>query len=335
MKLRYTAYKKYLFYLNNFATQKKLKNIFDNNLEYRTGKTELRSYPYKITFDPGNICNLRCPGCHTGIKHPEMIHPSMMNLTNFKLMFEKVKDHVMNIALYNWGEPFLNKHIFDIISYSNEQKVGTTIHSNFNHYNENMANEVIKSKLTHIYLSIDGASQEIYSKYRVRGKIEQVIHNLEMLVEKKKKANSKLPFITWKYLKFPFNEMEIESARKIAEKIGVDNFEVFNAVTKLTDIYDEADKYKNNPQMFKSLKDNCKSLWSSIYIEPDGTVFPCSLSFREKESFGNLINSNFMTLWNNEKYISARQLFSKIPSLENVPLPCKGCKYYLKCCMGI
>lgn len=301
--IRYIAYKKYLYYLNHFSSPKKILNILKNKKEFRQTKTTLKSYPYKYTFDPGNICNLRCPGCHTGIKHQEMITPSFMKLNDFKLMFNKVKDYSLSIALYNWGEPFLNKQLFEMISHANENKVGTTLHSNFNHFNQKMADEVIKSKLTHIYLSIDGASQELYSQYRVKGNLEKVIENVKMMVETKKRAKTKLPFITWKFLNFPFNTSEIQKANEISKKIGVNNFEVFyGAIAQVRDIYDQAQEFKDNPKLLDNIKTNCSSLWSSIYLGPDGTVFPCSLSFRESESFGNLLDSDFEKVWNNEKY---------------------------------
>jgi len=334
MRLRVTANRKYLYYLNQFATPKKLLNILENRREYKSGKTTLKSFPYKITFDPGNICNLRCPGCHTGIKHPEMLQPRFMKLDNYKLMFNQVKDYALSVALYNWGEPLLNKQIFDIIDYTRSQKVGTTIHSNLNHFNEQMADEIVKSGLTHLYLSIDGASQEVYSQYRVKGHLDQVINNVKLLVEARKKANSKLPFITWKYLVFPFNQHEVSKAKALAMQIGVDNFEVFNAVIKLTDIYDEADNYRQQPELLKTLIKPCKSLWASIYLEPNGTVFPCSLSFRENESFGNAIDSDFRSVWNNTNYTTARGLFKENPELEGIPNPCKGCKYFLKCSLN-
>ena len=334
MRLRLTANRKYLYYLNHFATPKKLLNILENRKEYKNGNTTLKSYPYKITFDPGNICNLRCPGCHTGIKHPEMLRPAFMKLDNYKTMFDQVKDHALSVALYNWGEPFLNKQIFDIIDYTRSQKVGTTIHSNLNHFNETMADDIVKSGLTHLYLSIDGASQDVYAQYRVKGHLEQVIHNLKLLIAARKKANSKLPFITWKYLVFPFNKHEVEKARSLAKEIGVDNFEVFDAVIKLTDIYDEAENYKQQPELFKTLTNPCKSLWASIYLEPNGTVFPCSLSFRENEGFGNLVQSDFKSVWNNTNYSAARGLFKNPSNTENIPMPCKGCKYFLKCSMS-
>jgi radical SAM protein with 4Fe4S-binding SPASM domain len=95
-----------------------------------------------------------------------------------------------------------------------------------------------------------------------------------------------------------------------------------------------AENYKQQPELFKSLTKPCKSLWVSIYLEPSGTVFPCSLSFRENEGFGNLVQSDFKSVWNNSNYNAARGLFKNPSNLENIPMPCKGCKYFLKCTMN-
>lgn len=89
--------------------------------------------------------------------------------------------------------------------------------------------------------------------------------------------------------------------------------------------------YRKDPALLKGLVPVCKSLWSSMYVGPTGVVFPCSLSFRETETFGNLLEQDLPDFWNNEKYQSARSMFNPNPAIENIPLPCKGCKYYLKC----
>lgn len=128
-----------------------------------------------------------------------------MKYDNFVIMFDKVKDYTLSIALYNWGEPFLNKEIFKMIEYAGKNRVGTTLHSNFNHFNPEMAEQLVRSGLTHLYLSIDGAGNSTYTEYRVKGNLEKVLKNLELLVKAKEKAKSQLPFITWKYLVFPHN----------------------------------------------------------------------------------------------------------------------------------
>lgn len=58
--MRYTAQKKYLYYLQKFATAKKLQNLVLNRYEHHLKKTILKSFPYKITIDPSSYCNLRC-----------------------------------------------------------------------------------------------------------------------------------------------------------------------------------------------------------------------------------------------------------------------------------
>ncbi|MDP2385768.1 MAG: radical SAM protein [Bacteroidota bacterium] len=330
--IRYTAYRKYLYYLKNYSSFKKVNNILLNNREFYLKKTTLKSLPYQITIDPASHCNLRCPACHTGTKFSEMVKPSFLKFKDFQTILNQVKDHTLSIALYNWGEPFLNKEIFDIISFATENKVGTTMHSNFNHFNEKMADNLVRSGLTHLYLSIDGATQEVYEQYRVKGKLNNVLHNIQLLNDAKKKHNSQLPFITWKYLKFAHNEHEILDAHKIAKTLNVNNFEVFAAQPVLRDIYDEAKEYELNPGKLQQLKHDCKSLWASLYITPDGTTFPCSLSFRPSESFGNILNEDLSNIWNNISYRNARSLFTPGFSKGDVPLPCKGCKFYLRNC---
>lgn len=45
----YTANKKYLYYLQKFATAKKLKNLALNKYEHYAKKKTLKSFRYKVT----------------------------------------------------------------------------------------------------------------------------------------------------------------------------------------------------------------------------------------------------------------------------------------------
>ncbi len=259
-----------------------------------------------------------------------MIKPSFLKFDNYKTILEQVKDHALSIALYNWGEPFLNKEIFDIIQHTSEERMGTTIHSNFNRFSEDMAVNAVKSGLTHIYLSIDGATQAAYEKYRVRGHMTDVLENLRIMLETRKRMKSRYPIITWKYLVFDHNRHEVELASRMARSMGVDAFEVFIAHPKLMDIYDEADNYRKDPVLLQSLDGHCKSLWSSLYVNSDGSVLPCSLSYRPSERFGNLLDDDLDTIWNNSSFQNARKMFTTDIPLSEVPEPCRSCKYSLK-----
>jgi radical SAM protein with 4Fe4S-binding SPASM domain len=329
--MRLVAYQKYAFYIRKFGSSKKIKNLLLNRQELKKGRTVLTSFPYKVTFDPSSLCNLQCKGCHTGIKHPEMLKPQVLKFSDFKIMFDKIKDYVFSVSLYNWGEPFLNKDIFKMIAYATENNVGTTMHSNFNFFNEEMAEKLVRSGLTHLYLSIDGASQDTYSIYRINGDYNKVLKNVELLLRKKKELKKKFPIVTWKFLTFDHNRHEVNIAKERSHILGVNNFETFEANPVLMDLRDEAKKYSENPRLFDTLSEKCSSLWSSIYVGPDGTLFPCSLAFRKEESFGNLLISDFKDIWNNESYLNSRKLFTDPTNLSNVPMPCSTCKYFLRC----
>lgn len=303
-----------------------------NKAELKQKRVQLKSLPYKVTIDPGNFCNLRCPGCHTGIKHPEMIDPSFLAMNDFKTIFAQVEKQALSVALYNWGEPFLNKNLFEMIAHAEAHQVGSTIHSNFNHFNEKLAENAVKSGLTHIYLSIDGATDETYRKYRVKGNLNKVLENLKIMLETRKRLNSKYPIITWKYLVFEHNKHELEQARKMAADMGVDEFEVFTGSPHLCDIYAFADDIRQAPATLREVPDLCGSLWSSMYVNSDGTLFPCSLSFRKSEAFGNLLQKDLREVWNNANYQGARAMFGDTPYAKEVPLPCRGCSHYLKEC---
>ncbi len=326
-----TVYNKYFYYLRKFGTFKKIKNILLNRREARQKKTNLKSLPYKVTIDPGNICNLACPCCQTGFKHPEMPKAKMLRTDLFIKALDQVKDHTLSVALYNFGEPFLNKNLFEMITYATANKVGTTIHSNFNLFNEQKAIDAVKSGLTHIYLSIDGATQEVYEQYRVKGNLDTVLENLELMVKVKRRMQSKYPLITWKFLIFDHNEHEVEMAFEKAKEIGVDSVEAHRGSPIPFDIVDEANYLNQHPALLDEYAEGqCMSLWNSAYISSSGDVFPCSLAFREAEVFGNLNESTFEEIWNNEKYTNARRMFSEPMAKGAIPRPCSTCKFCLK-----
>ena len=332
MSLRPTSvYRKYLHYLSQFGSAAKMKNMALNRIERRRGRISLHSRPYKVTIDPGNVCNLQCPGCHTGISHPEMIRPRMLRYEHFVRIFDQVAPHVFSVALYNWGEPFLNKKLFDMVAYARSKGVGTTLHSNLNHFNEQMAEECIRSGLTHIYMSIDGATQEPYAQYRVGGQMERVLENLALLTEVRRKYQSKFPIITWKFIAFGHNDHEIGAAKALAAQHGADSFELYHGRPVVMDLYDEADKYRRQPEKIQQLPTRCNSLWSSLYVGADGSVLPCSLAFRPAEVFGNLLEQSLDDVWNNSSFRNARSMFSKEFNADEIPMPCRACKYAVRC----
>lgn len=306
---------------------KKIYNNILNNIEKKLKKVYLKSLPVIITIEPCNICNLSCPGCVTGANCPGSIPPAMLTLGQFKYIFDQIKDYVFNISLYKWGEPFLNKDIFLIIGHATLNRCGTTIHTNFNIFDESMAEQAVKSKLTHIYLSIDGAAQETYEKYRRGGNLARVLKNIEILVNTKKKLRSKFPILTWKYLYFPHNVHEIELARLMAGRLGVDAFEAFPANLDNVSTFGIGKFYDLVSGTVATVAaDTCNSLWDSLIIYPDGSVLPCCQAFRTKDVFGNIYNQPLRNIWNNDDFLTLRKTIKIRKIDQNIRYPCCECE---------
>jgi len=161
------AYLKYLYYLFCFGSPQKIFNLLLSKIEMKLKRAHLNSMPVYIMIGVSNFCNLHCPGCPTGADSSEAIERKNLSFSQFKYVFGQVKSYIFNVNLFTLGEPFLNEEIFSMAEYASSNRCGVTIHSNFNIFNENMAEKAIRSKMTHIYLSIDGATQETYEKYRI------------------------------------------------------------------------------------------------------------------------------------------------------------------------
>lgn len=321
---------KYLYLFVCCGSFRKVLNFLLNRFERRLRKVRLRSLPPIIAVDPYNSsCNLKCPGCVTGIKHPDLIKPSRLSLARFTALFDQIKDYVFCIQLFSWGEPFLNGSIFQIISHATQNRCGTTLHSNMGVFSDEMAEQLVRSKLTHLYVSIDGATQASYERYRVGGNLEEVLKNVRRLVAMKRKLRSRFPIVTWKFLVFPHNASEIELARKRAKEIGVDSFEAYSANLDNVATFGETKHFDpNSGKLTTKGPDFCVDLWSKMYLYPDGLVMPCCQSFRTVDVFGNVLaDGGIREVWNNEEYMKMRRYFSRGQTNKSgVRAPCMECK---------
>ncbi len=291
----------------------------------------VKTYPIRLIIDPANMCNLRCPLCPTGQLKPTR-NKTLMDLTHYKHLVDEVADYLFEIDLYNWGEPFLNPALFEMIEYAQKKNIRTTLSSNFNILNETMAKKLVESGLEQLTLSLDGTSQESYEKYRRRGNFDRVIRNVRMLVQAKKELKSKHPKIHWQFLVMRHNEHEIEKAKKMAQELEINEIyfrPIYPDMGELLKMTDEQkfqnvenwlpknEKYsrfdlKNKTKKKKYKLKSCLFLWTQASINSDGSVSPCCGVYDQKDDFGNaFLDGGFMKVWNNKTYQKARQIASR------------------------
>ena len=175
------------------------------------------------------------------------------------------------------------------------------------------AEQLVASGLTVLGVSLDGARQETYEKYRVRGDLDTVLRNVRLVVEAKRTLRAKTPKLIWSFHVFPHNVDDVERARGMAAELGMEF-----AVEKGWVIGDEWDPdgrycYYSDPRPFP-----CVALWNYAVVNNDGGVAPCCGSFYREDDIGQLADAagnggapTFREIWNGPALRRARELYTK------------------------
>jgi len=128
---QYTRFRRHFLSLVCHSTPKKLVNLLAIEIQRKLRRKKVIGYPYILILDPGNICNLRCPLCPTGTKEKGM-NRQLLKFDLFVKIIDRLYPYVYEVALHNWGEPFLNLDIFKMIAYCKQKNIGTNLSTNLN-----------------------------------------------------------------------------------------------------------------------------------------------------------------------------------------------------------
>jgi len=217
-------------------------------LSYRFGVSKLFSMPKMLALDPTNLCDLKCPLCPTGLRD-KTIERGSIKLEQFKTIIDRLAKHLQSINLYSWGEPLLHKSLVDMIRHTAiNHKVRTITSVHLGNLSDEQVEGLAKSGLDKLIVSVDGATQEVYEKYRVGGDIEKVFTNMSRLMGAKKRYNSKVN-VVWNFLVMKQNEHQMDMARDRASKLVLKSL---SALCELTSRMTSLERLKTTLKMMRN-----------------------------------------------------------------------------------
>lgn len=314
----------YLDIRSRSLTLKRFINILKAEYSRMKGLEKPIGLPFEFIIDPSNICQLRCPLCPTG-SGTSRRKKGRMSFELFKDIVNQIEDYALHIFLYNWGEPLLAPNITDFIRYAVSKNIAVSISSNMSFpLSTRLAEDLLTSGLSTLIFSLDGASQEVYSKYRVGGDFELVARNIKILATMKKKLGLRKPVMEWQYLMMRHNVKDVKKAENLAKEWGV-NVITFTKCVNLPFGKERANKglaekwflpkevhrriyYDVTNEDVKSRR--CWWLWRAMIVNWDGGVSPCCyVGDDENTDFGNLSQDRVKNIWLNEKYQKSRCVF--------------------------
>jgi len=261
-----------------------------------------------------------------------------MKFQDFKKIIDTIGKTCINLELYNWGEPFLNKDIIRMINYASQTySVYTRISSNLNVLNDEFYRDLVLSELNSLTISLDGASQETYTNYRVNGSFDRVINNIKLIVQYKKHYGKTEPKLVWQFLVFRHNEHEIEKAKRMAKELSVNEIMFVkphipnehknwdSSIERFSNFSSRGIGDKNN---MSGKKNNSKCNWpySSIAFNANLSVSPCCAVAKEEDDFGHFNDGRFSDVWNTNKFKFAREYVSRNITIKDSDNVCARCE---------
>ena len=205
-----------------------------------TGAVQVRSYPYYMTIDPADACQLRCPTCPTGIENelkrtsgPDTVvyrkNRSVLSTERFEAVLDELGEYLFLILFYDYGEPLLNRELPRLIRRAKQFDIEIDVNTNLSlHLSDRYIEDLLSSGLDYLYCSVDGFTQKSYETHRVGGNLALVKNNLKRLAQARDRLGLKTS-ITYNFLVFSFNEHERPAARQYCRDLGI-NFNTREAI---------------------------------------------------------------------------------------------------------
>jgi MoaA/NifB/PqqE/SkfB family radical SAM enzyme len=207
----------------------KILNICLARYHFHARSASVFSRPFGLIVDPSNMCQLGCPGCvHSarseGLKVFDW-RKGTLSEDRFSALLKLYGPYAIGIYFCNYGEPLLNLNTPRLIRQAKNYLMGTALSTSLSVQRFD-PDSYVESGLDFMVLSVDGATQATYERFRRNGDLELVLDNIRRLVDARRRYGKHTPVLSWNFLAFEHNAHEIPLAARMARKLGVDQFRV-------------------------------------------------------------------------------------------------------------
>ncbi|MRR56998.1 MAG: radical SAM protein [Deltaproteobacteria bacterium] len=179
--------------------------------------SEIQCFDYQI--DISGVCNLKCISCPRGNFSPQPAAGFMDAGTYEKVLRKIISEDpfVGAVSLYNWGEPLLNPHLPEMITFSNELGVHTALSSNLSLQMD--FTDVVRSRPTWFRVSVSGFGSN-YEITHTGGRWELFLANLYRLRELMDQYHPELQVEVFYHIYRNNNGEDFHKMKKLCEELG-------------------------------------------------------------------------------------------------------------------
>jgi radical SAM protein with 4Fe4S-binding SPASM domain len=261
------------------------------------------------------------------------------------------------VFLHGIGEPLLHREFKEIVACVSKTNVARAFNTNGTLLTRDRVECLIEHNVTYVTVSIDAATEPLYSSIRRGAHLEGVLEGMRCLNDEKAKANSRWPKLAFEFVLMQQNMSELPALVLLAREHGVgvirvidlilhshedsgieedwaeqtvrvDSELVRNTLARARRLATDAGITLVLPERFSNGRRGsrngharvpfCHEPWETVYVNFDGKVFPCCAS---TECMGDLKKTCLDVIWNGDAY---QRLRANLKS-GRVPRDCAEC----------
>lgn len=293
---------------------------------------DVRHKPVFLSVEPANTCNLRCPQCAigNGMTQPK---PGMMTEEMLQKILDETGDTLLEMTFFFQGEPLINKNLPQLIGMAHQCGIYTLCSTNAQLLTERRADELVRSGLDRLIISMDGHIQESYGQYRVGGDVQRVYDALRFVSEAKKRLGSRTPEVELQCLLLRSTEDSIAFLQSNYRDMGADTLTLKTAQfydyehgDPLMPTDERMSRYARQKDGTYRLKGrlwrHCWRMVAGAVIDANGSVRPCCFDKMPQHAYGNIAEHTLLECWWGQRAQAFRK--AVMAHRENIDI-CQNC----------
>lgn len=271
----------------------------------------------KVYIEISNICNLKCSFCPGTTRKPKR-----MNVDDFKIVLEKIKNYTDYIYFHLLGEPLCHPNLKEFLEIAEDMQFKVII----------TTNGTLLSKCKDILLNSKSHYKTVISLHSFEANDNKISFEnyLTDCFEYAKNAENKKIVVLRLWNNGGKDSLNDEILNKLEKYFPKPWTQERNGIGIGQKIYIQyGDKFD-----WPSLENNdinekvfCYGLRDQIGILADGTVVPCCLDNNGKINLGNIFEKDLEEIINSQKSQSIYNGFSNRNACEEL---CKRCRFVRK-----
>jgi radical SAM protein with 4Fe4S-binding SPASM domain len=276
------------------------------------------AFPRRIAIEPASACNLECPMCPTWTKSRKN---GVMSFPLFTKLVDEIAGHgVEKLFLHLWGEPLIHPRIGELLAYASGKPTirETVMSTNATLLDAARSESILRSNLSCLVFSIDGASQATYETLRAGASFESTVSNVVAFLELRK-ASGGGPRVVFQIIEMKQTLGELEAFRRRWEPLLRAGDEISVKPYNNWAEHDGALPARGIP-----FRTPCLSfLWDFLAVTWDGAVLPCCYDCEGDLAVGDARENSLEEIWRGERMSRLQRAHLDL-DFERFPL-CAGC----------